>query len=146
MKKSMILLLCLCTLKFSLLHGDNDLPIPFGKLPLTAQQFIKSHFPNGQVSFVKVEQDFMETRYEVMLAGGIEVEFLKNGSWREVSCMTGAVPTAIIPTQIMAKLGELYPDGLIVEIDRDRYDYEVKLAGGLELAFDLKFNLIDIDN
>ena len=29
---------------------------------------------------------------------------------------------------------------------RDKRDYEVKLTNGLELTFDLKFNLIDIDD
>ena len=31
-------------------------------------------------------------------------------------------------------------------IDRDRRDYEVELDNGLDLKFDLKFRLIDIDN
>ena len=39
-----------------------------------------------------------------------------------------------------------YPDASIVQIDRDKHDYEVKLSNGLELTFDLKFNLIDIDD
>ena len=34
----------------------------------------------------------------------------------------------------------------IVQISRDKHDYEVKLSNGLELTFDLKFNLIDIDD
>ena len=39
-----------------------------------------------------------------------------------------------------------YPDTSVVQIDRDKRDYEVKLTNGLELTFDLKFNLIDIDD
>ena len=34
----------------------------------------------------------------------------------------------------------------ITAIDRDRRDYEVELDNGLDLKFDLKFRLIDIDN
>ena len=39
-----------------------------------------------------------------------------------------------------------YPDRKITAIDRDRRDYEVELDNGLDLKFDLKFRLIDIDN
>lgn len=39
-----------------------------------------------------------------------------------------------------------YPKNKIVAIDRDRRDYEVELDNGLDLKFDLKFRLIDIDN
>ena len=41
---------------------------------------------------------------------------------------------------------ENYPDRKITAIDRDRRDYEVELDNGLDLKFDLKFRLIDIDN
>ena len=39
-----------------------------------------------------------------------------------------------------------YPKNKITSIDRDRRDYEVELDNGLDLKFDLKFRLIDIDD
>ena len=36
--------------------------------------------------------------------------------------------------------------GIDTAFYRDSRDYEVKLSNGLELTFDLKFNLIDIDD
>ena len=34
----------------------------------------------------------------------------------------------------------------IIKIDRDRRDYEVSLSNRLELTFDMKFNLVEIDD
>jgi predicted phosphodiesterase len=39
-----------------------------------------------------------------------------------------------------------YPDAKIIKIDRDRRDYEVSLSNRLELTFDMKFNLVEIDD
>ena len=53
---------------------------------------------------------------------------------------------AIVPQQIRDYVTKNYPKNKIVAIDRDRRDYEVELDNGLDLKFDLKFRLIDIDN
>ena len=86
------------------------------------------------------------TRYEVVFTNGSKVEFLKDGEWKEVECKYSTVPTAIIPAQIASYVSQNYPDTQIVQIDRDKRDYEVKLTNRLELTFDLNFNLIGIDD
>ena len=39
-----------------------------------------------------------------------------------------------------------YPDVKVFLIERDRNNYELKLSNRLELTFDSKFNIIDIDD
>ncbi|MBR5512252.1 MAG: PepSY-like domain-containing protein [Bacteroidaceae bacterium] len=39
-----------------------------------------------------------------------------------------------------------YPNVNIQQIERDRVDYELRLSNRLELTFDTKFNIIDIDD
>ena len=75
-----------------------------------------------------------------------KAEFYKDGEWKEVDCRYSSVPAAVVPAQIAQYVSGHYPDASIVQIDRDKHDYEVKLSNGLELTFDLKFNLIDIDD
>ena len=38
-----------------------------------------------------------------------------------------------------------YPEAKILQIEKDRYEYEVRLSNFWDLKFDLKFNLIDMD-
>ena len=128
------------------ISADNDRPISVSELPEKAQQFIRQHFPNEKVSFAKMERELFDTTYEVIFTSSSKVEFLKNGDWKEVDCKYSTVPAAIIPQQIAQYVSQYYPDTSVVQIDRDKRDYEVKLTNGLELTFDLKFNLIDIDD
>ena len=100
----------------------------------------------GLKAFAKLERDFLETTYEVVFTNSTKLEFQKDGNWKEVDCKYSTVPTGIVPAQIAQYVTQNYPDTKIVKIDRDKRDYEVKLTNGLELTFDLKFNLIDIDD
>lgn len=121
--------------------AGNDRPIAVGELPATAQQFIKAHFAGVEVSLSKVDEELFDKDYKVVFVNGAKVEFTKNGE-----CKYGEVPAAIVPQQIRDYVAKNYPDRKITAIDRDRRDYEVELDNGLDLKFDLKFRLIDIDN
>ena len=83
---------------------------------------------------------------EVLFVNSVKLEFLGNGEWEEVDCRYQAVPDAIVPPQILTSVRERYPDAKIVEINRDKRDYELKLANGLELVYDLQYRLVDIDD
>ena len=126
--------------------ADNDRVIPKEKLPAAAQKFVAEHFGKLKISYVKEERDLLERNYEVVFTDGTKVEFLRNGEWKEIDCRYSEVPEVAIPEQIKKYIGENYPDEKVLQIDRDRHDYEVKLSNRLELTFDLKFNLIDIDD
>lgn len=127
-------------------YAGTDRPIEVKELPAKAQAFIQTHFPDEQVSLAKRERDLFETRYEVLLVNSVKLEFLGNGEWEEVDCRYQAVPDAIVPPQILNSVRERYPDVKITEINRDRRDYELKLANGLELVYDLQYRLVDIDD
>ena len=146
MKKLMILTAILMAFGITTACADNDKPIAVNQLPQKAQQFIKTHFPKEKVAFAKLERDFLETTYEVVFTNSTKLEFKKDGEWKEVDCKYSTVPMKIIPAQITQYVSQNYPDTQIVKIDRDKRDYEAKLTNGLELTFDLNFNLIDIDD
>jgi hypothetical protein len=81
-----------------------------------------------------------------MLADGTKLEFTRSGEWKEVDCRRSSVPTPVIPAAIMKYVKDNYPDVKVLLIERDRNDYELKLSNRLELTFDAKFNIIDIDD
>ena len=73
------------------------------------------------------------------------VDFNSKGQWTEVDCDGSEVPDAIVPVQIMTYVKGTYPNSRIKEIEKDRRGYEIKLSNNLELSFDKKFNLVDIE-
>ena len=136
MKKLVFLLVCLFTLQ-TVARADDDKPIQVTQMPQLAQQFIKQHFSDSKVALAKMESDFLYKSYEVIFT---------KGNWEEVDCKHTSVPVAIIPAAIQKYVTTNYPDAKVLKIERDKKDYEVKLSNRTELKFDLKFNLIDIDN
>ena len=145
MKKLVFLLVCLFTLQ-TVARADDDKPIQVTQMPQPAQQFIKQHFADSKVALAKMESDFFYKSYEVIFTNGNKVEFGKNGNWEEVNCKYTSVPTATSPTTVPKYVTTNYPDTRVLKIERDKKEYEVQLSNRVELKFDLKFNLIDIDN
>lgn len=146
MKKMMMSMLVLLGMGITTAKADIDTAITPERLPKEAQHFIATHFPNEGISVAKKERDLLEVRYEVVLANSTRIEFRSNGTWEEVDCRYKEVPRSILPEVVQQAIESRYPVQKVVEINRDRRDYEVKLNNGLELTFDLRGNLIDIDD
>lgn len=146
MKKIMILAAAMLLLSVTSARADHDRPIQFNQLPVAAQEFVNTYFSDQKVSFAKEERDFMEVRYEVMFTNSIKIEFYKDGKWKEIDCKYSVLPEGIVPEQIATYVNSNFPGVKIHAIDRDRRDIEVELTNGLELTFDLYYNLIDMDD
>ncbi len=123
-----------------------DRPVTVAELPAAAQQFIKSHFPEGKVAYAKVDESVMDVDYEVVFADGAKVEFARDGSWKEIDCKYTAVPESAVPAQIARYVEDHFQGRRIVKLDRDRRHYEVELDNGFDLKFDSHFRLIEIDD
>ncbi|MDE5637766.1 MAG: PepSY-like domain-containing protein [Alistipes sp.] len=126
-------------------NADNDRPIQTSQLPKAAQQFIERHFADRKVALAKMETDFVKKSYEVIFNDGCQVEFDGKGEWKEVDCKFAAVPAGIVPAPIAEYVVNNYPNTEVVKIEKDSREYEVKLSNRMELTFDRRFNLTDID-
>ena len=146
MKKIIFAALALFTIGIATASADKNRIITKENLPQKSQQFINSHFSSIKVSYVKEEYDFFEKSFEVVFADGSKVEFARNGEWKEVDCRYTAVPTPIVPQAIVKYIKSNYPDVKVLQIEKKRSDYEVKISNRLELTFDSKYNIIDIDD
>ena len=144
--KKMMSTFAVLLLTLSVACAKADRPIKFEQLPATAQEFLKAHFADVKVSFLKIDDELIYKEYEVLLADGTTVEFNGEGEWKDVDCKRNAVPVAIVPTQIHEYVNAHYPSATITKIDRDRRGYEVSLSNRLELTFDTQFRLVDIDD
>lgn len=146
MKKILFALVAIFTLGISNAAADNDKLINKSELPAQAQQFIDAHFANVKLTYAKLERDFFERSYEVVLADGTKIEFASNGSWRDVDCRYEEVPAAIIPQAIKEYVNNNYPGEKILKIEHDRGYYELKLSNRYELTFNKDYKIVDIDN
>ncbi|MBO6189456.1 MAG: PepSY-like domain-containing protein [Alloprevotella sp.] len=141
MKKSMFALLAMLLL-MCVSAQANDRVITFDLLPQSAQTLVKTHFADKVPLIITADYD----DYEILFESGEKVEFSRKGEWKDIECKTSAVPVALIPEQIKASIAKSFPAATIVCISRDRRGYEVELNNGLDVEFNKKFQVIEIDN
>lgn len=124
----------------------TDSPIAAEKLPQSIREFVAKHFPGDKIAFAKVDRGIFDTEYDVLLSSGTKMEFTGNGEWTEIKSKYAAVPATIVPQQIADAVASRYPTAKIEQINRGRHDYEVELSNGMEITFDMQFNITDIDD
>ncbi len=115
------------------------------QLPTAAQQLLKTHFKGQKVALANMETEFLGKSYDVVLTNNTQIEFDSKGEWTNIECTSATVPAALIPIQIKNKVKELYGTDEIKEIERDRRGYDVKLTNGMDVEFDKKFQVVEID-
>ena len=126
--------------------ADNDKPVQVNQLPAQAQTFLQTYFKDAKVALATQETELFNKSYDVVFNTGDKVEFDKSGQWTEVRCRQTGVPAQIVPAQIAEYVKTNYPDALILQIERDSREWEVKLSNRWEITFNNQFQVIDIDD
>jgi len=142
MKKMMFILLAFVMTMSMPVMSDNDRVITFDQLPPPAQAMLKQHFGDKVPLVITADR----SDFNVMYQSGEKVEFDKKGNWREIECKRSSVPEALVPEQIKAAVKKSFPGTTIQKIDRDRRGYDVELDNGLDLEFNKKFQMVEIDD
>lgn len=122
-------------------HATNVEQITLGQLPETTQQFIATTFPHA--TFLRAHKvskpNYYGSYYNILLNNQVSLDFDQNGNWTEIETEDhSAIPADFLAQEvplIQAYVAEHYPSNHIIEIDRDRKGYEVKLNNELELIF-----------
>lgn len=126
--------------------ADNDKIITREELPEQAQMFLTKHFENADVLYAKAERDMGGvTSYDVVLDGNVKVEFNRSGEWTSVDCERGQVPDSLLPQGVLDYVTKKFAKAYVVEIERDRMGYEVKLSNDLDLDFDKNGKFLRVD-
>ena len=145
MKKILLTLACLIMVIGTAL-ADKEKTISVSELPTKAQTFIKEYFSDCKVALAKLESGIVEKSYDVTFTNGVKLEFDSSGDWTEVKCKNSSVPEGIIPEKIVSYVKENFSGQKILEIEREKKTYEIKLSGGLEIKFNSKMQVVDIDD
>lgn len=147
MKKIFLPLVVSLLLLCSISCAQNTILNNVKELPLKAQSFLTQYFPNEQISYIKMDQDLLESKkYEIKFTSGADVDFDKNGEWIEVDCKQRAVPTNFIPAPIISYINSKFANSFITQIEKEHWGYTVELNNNLELEFNSKGEFKRIDD
>jgi Protein of unknown function (DUF2874). len=116
------------------------------KLPVLAREFISKYFPDEKISYIEIDRGIVSTTYEVTFVNGIDLEFNKKGEWREVDTKNFPIPAGIVPDQINEFVKQHFEQEFITQIEKKMFRYEIKLSNKMELEFNKKGELVEIDN
>jgi len=147
MKKISLFIMAL-VLSIATIQADNEtITQDASQLPAISREFVTTHFKGVNIAHIVIEKNLLGIKgYDVILTNGVDVEFNKSGEWKEVDGNHTIIPVAIIPANIANYIKVNYAGSEVVKIEKDWREYEIKLNNGLELTFDTKGNLTDIDN
>lgn len=107
------------------------------QLPAPARALVQKYFSSSPVSHIKIDsKTFGGADYDVILNNGIEIEFDKNGAWKEIDCGGYTVPAQLILQPIRTYIAKNYKGKKIVKIEIETNKYELRLSDGTELEFD----------
>lgn len=112
------------------------------ELPLTARNFINQYFSKPQISYIKIDSEFLSKKYEVTLTDRTEIDFDK----MEVDCKKNAVPAALIPASVKDYVKANFPNEIITKIERKSTGIEVELANDFSLKFNKKGQFVSLDD
>lgn len=139
------ILCALLALMLVLPVAAEDVEIPFEQLPEKARNIVQKAFPDTRIKKVEMERRASLIQYEVKLAGGIKMQFNKEGKFTECECTKSAVPDMLIPEKIRTYLGREFPGREVRRIEHDSKLFDILLDSGYELTFNSSYRLIDID-
>lgn len=144
MKK--ILALALALIAFAAVSKADDRPVTADQLPAAAKTFIKSYYPDEKISFVTKDDDLIRPDFNVVLSNGVRIDFDNSGSLDKIEVGKTMMPSGIVPVQISDYVSAHFPEVRIIGYEVGRRTFEVKLSNGMDLKFNTRYALIEIDD
>lgn len=141
--KKMMVMVCSVVLFSTTACADKNKPIQVNELPAKAQTVLTTHFSGQKVALTIKENGF--DGYDVILQNGTKLEFDRKGNLTEVDCKQGTVPAKLIPQAIKSYVQTNYSGQNIKKMEIDKNEHEVELSNGLDITFNKRFQVIDID-
>lgn len=139
----MMMVVCSVVLFSTTACADKNKPIQVNELPAKAQTVLTTHFCGQKVALTIKENGF--DGYDVVLQNGTKLEFDRKGNLTEVDCKQGTVPAKLIPQPIKSYVQANYSGQNIKKMEIDKNEHEVELSNGLDITFNKRFKVIDID-
>lgn len=115
-------------------------------IPPKVKSFLNEHYAGIEISKYEIKTKLNGTQYAVKLNNGVEVEFDKDGNWKEIKDYNG-VPDVLIPVKIKEYVNKNYKDIKIKSLDKktDKNKIKADLLNGVDLEFDMEGNFLRLD-
>lgn len=124
---------------------NQDQIVPENKLPIEISNYIKPHFPNNKVIQAMEDNEWFYKSYEVMLQGGIKLDFDKHHNIQSIDGNT-KLPDSVIPKMILTYVAINFPTSSIIGWEIDRHNQQIELDNKLDLEFTMQGEFLRIED
>lgn len=115
--------------------------VPVESIPQAAKDFITKNFASNKATYAEADR----SEWEVVLDNGTEIEFTATGEWKKVESRV-SVPANIMPDAVANQVSTTCPNEAILEIEKKRGTYEVKVASMTRLRISENGTLLEQKN
>lgn len=143
MKPIKLAFLLMAFLSFGIVSAQKKYMAP-KDTPAEIQKYVKQHFPDGQIAYVKKKDKLHYTQYKVKLDTRVELEFDGDFKVYEIESKA-ALPKSVIPQKISDYVAVNYPGQAIREWKLKKDGQQVELASDVDLLFDSNGNFVKVD-
>ncbi|MEI0566336.1 PepSY-like domain-containing protein [Brachyspira pulli] len=106
-----------------------DWIVPVSSLPQKSRNFIAQIYPDAQIWEIEID----DGKFEVKLSNGVQIDFLQNGQWSSIDGEYTAVPFNALPENVANTIRNVYPQTMIIDVEKEWGNYKVKLNNFMEL-------------
>ncbi len=140
-----IILLGVSILGTSLYAGER--PIEVSQLPEKAVKFVKTNFPQAQITLATKDGWWLSAEYDVSLNDSTSIEFDSAGDWKEIKNSVNGLSLNLLPEKIKNTLEIKFVGAKVKSIERKpRIAYEIELFDGRDLKFDKNLVLYEVED
>lgn len=107
-----------------------DRIISVNDLPKNIRDTLAEAFPENQIHRAKADSK----EYEITLADGTEIDFYRDGEWKEIDSYSG-IPALLLPEYVTEYVAANFPGETVCTAEKNRRELEVELSDGTELYF-----------
>lgn len=108
--------------------SGNGKEISYDALLEKARQFIGQYFQDMECVRIAQKKDNGATGFEVYLTDGAKLEFDGRGEWTSLDCKFSAIPSGILPENIITYIDNRYPDAVVRKAEKLPSGYEINIA------------------
>ena len=110
--------------------GGSGKDISYDALPEKARQFIGQYFQDMECVRIVQKKDNGATGFEAYLTDGAKLEFDGRGEWTSLDCKLSAIPSGILPENIITYIDNRYLDAVVCKAEKLPSGYEINITWG----------------
>ena len=136
MKKIFVFVLCIALCSFSLFAREIHTRLSVNEIPEPIAQLLAEHFADVELVYAEKEVDGRRVEYELILAGGLKLQFNKQFVLEEAKGKD--LPLALLPAELAEYIRTHHANTGVVEYELDGKYHEVELSNGVEIRYNPK--------